>query len=442
MIPFLLPESGGASGQTPPRQKTPPEGESTAAFGDLMAEADISIDVETPTGEEAAPASTIMAEDDAHDMEFIRAERQPTQEELASDVPLVPDNAPRARRDADVSLSVPNSKETDLWARAANRPVEPAAPLPVAIRNATPPQVPHSETAEAVLAALKPQRPSVAQAIVEGQLPQSALPEVVTERISDSGLRNMAAADAPPRAGELPIAGHAKGPIFDPGHGPKALPVQLPDAANPPRLQDTPGDILREGRQKTATPAQAAAQPPAVAMAQIPAQSQRQMEEKALNRIDSEVIVTAALTERQAQGPNVQSAAATTAPAETARNAATQIAMAITNTPGKMTEIALNPEELGRVRLSLSASDGVISLNVLAERPETQELLRRHMDLLAQEFRQLGYTSISFTFGEQKGQAHAEEPVPDQAQEVEMEEDVEPSAILTKHPSTGLDLRI
>ena len=66
--------------------------------------------------------------------------------------------------------------------------------------------------------------------------------------------------------------------------------------------------------------------------------------------------------------------------------------------PNRPVEIALNPEELGRVRMTLHSSDGGIQVTLFADRPETNDLLRRNIDMLATEFRELGYTSVSFTF--------------------------------------------
>ncbi len=100
-----------------------------------------------------------------------------------------------------------------------------------------------------------------------------------------------------------------------------------------------------------------------------------------------------------------QPAAATASahgPTETARHVAAQLAVAISQGQGKPTEIALNPEELGRVRLSLSAADASITLTVIAERGDTVDLMRRHIDVLAQEFRSLGYENINFSFDQQQ----------------------------------------
>jgi flagellar hook-length control protein FliK len=64
------------------------------------------------------------------------------------------------------------------------------------------------------------------------------------------------------------------------------------------------------------------------------------------------------------------------------------------------TEIALSPQELGRVRMSVIAEDGAITVNILTERPETLDLMRRHIDQLGQTFRAMGYDSINFAFGQ------------------------------------------
>ncbi|WP_322893021.1 MULTISPECIES: flagellar hook-length control protein FliK [unclassified Yoonia] len=84
---------------------------------------------------------------------------------------------------------------------------------------------------------------------------------------------------------------------------------------------------------------------------------------------------------------------------ETPRMMAQQIAVAVTQTAGQPTEIALNPEELGRVRMQIVAGDGAVMVQILAERPETTDLLRRHIETLAQEFRTLGFSDIAFSFG-------------------------------------------
>ncbi len=71
-----------------------------------------------------------------------------------------------------------------------------------------------------------------------------------------------------------------------------------------------------------------------------------------------------------------------------------QIAMAIERTTDGQTEIRLDPAELGRVRLTLHASDQAVTVTIHAERPETLDLIRRNMDSLTGDLRALGYSDI------------------------------------------------
>ncbi|KJZ21139.1 flagellar hook-length control protein FliK [Loktanella sp. S4079] len=128
---------------------------------------------------------------------------------------------------------------------------------------------------------------------------------------------------------------------------------------------------------------------------------------------------------------------------DTARHIAQQMVVAVTEQPGKATEIALNPEELGRVRLSMTVVDGAITMNVTAERQETNDLLRRHIETLAQEFRELGFSDITFAFGQGE--------TPKQAGDFDSDPDVEAMEHTheTAMPQTtllavggGLDIRI
>lgn len=64
-------------------------------------------------------------------------------------------------------------------------------------------------------------------------------------------------------------------------------------------------------------------------------------------------------------------------------------------------EITLNPAELGRVRLTLQAGEAAMVVTIAADRPETLDLMRRNVDVLAQEFRDIGYDSTGFSFGQE-----------------------------------------
>ncbi len=75
-----------------------------------------------------------------------------------------------------------------------------------------------------------------------------------------------------------------------------------------------------------------------------------------------------------------------------------QVAQAAAALGERPVELTLSPESLGRVRLALQALDGGMAVSVTAERPETLDFLRRHIDLLATQLRELGYDRLSFAF--------------------------------------------
>lgn len=86
-------------------------------------------------------------------------------------------------------------------------------------------------------------------------------------------------------------------------------------------------------------------------------------------------------------------------PVPVARGAVAQIAEAVRQPTNGTVEIRLSPEELGRVTLSMVPGDAGLMVQLVAERPETLELLRRHVDLLAADLQDLGYSGLEFSFG-------------------------------------------
>jgi len=83
---------------------------------------------------------------------------------------------------------------------------------------------------------------------------------------------------------------------------------------------------------------------------------------------------------------------------EASRAPMAQIAEAARRLPDGPIEISLSPEELGRVRLSMNGADGAMTVQILAERPETLDMIRRHIDLLAADLKEAGFTSLTFAF--------------------------------------------
>lgn len=82
-----------------------------------------------------------------------------------------------------------------------------------------------------------------------------------------------------------------------------------------------------------------------------------------------------------------------------ARHVAQQLSASAPRPGGQPVELTLNPEELGRVRLSLSHGETAISVTIQTDRGDTLDLMRRHITLLENEFREIGYDDIRFSFG-------------------------------------------
>ena len=97
-----------------------------------------------------------------------------------------------------------------------------------------------------------------------------------------------------------------------------------------------------------------------------------------------------------------------------AHHAARQIAAAAGHLPDRPVELSLNPEELGHVRLTISLGDSGMSVAIVAERPDTIDLMRRHIHALAQEFRNMGYGETEFQFSQQN-QQNSQHPAPARA---------------------------
>lgn len=81
--------------------------------------------------------------------------------------------------------------------------------------------------------------------------------------------------------------------------------------------------------------------------------------------------------------------------ADLARSALRPVVEVLHRGPGGPVEVALQPEELGRVRVTFSPVDGGLQVALSADRPETLDLMRRHVDVLLQDLRQAGYHKLT-----------------------------------------------
>lgn len=69
------------------------------------------------------------------------------------------------------------------------------------------------------------------------------------------------------------------------------------------------------------------------------------------------------------------------------------------------TEVALNPPELGSLKISLESRDSGMVVSISADKPETMDLIRRHIDQLEQDLIEMGYSSLTFDFASSGEQA-------------------------------------
>jgi hypothetical protein len=306
----------------------------------------------------------------------------------------------------------------------------PAAPVPPPAADA--PVLPAPTNA-----LLAPRPPALAEEIARANLPDPALVPTPRDALTikqDAAIARMASAvAAPPTQAPLPAA------------VPLPVAAASPPAAPAPALVPLPDDIPA-----AAPPAIAvdrAVPPPVAAMVKRP-----ELVTPAVKGLDptggtalggdESAVLFAPAGDTTTTAGAARAWDTSTAPA-LARHVAQQLAVTITQTGGQLTEIALNPDELGRVRMSMSLTDGTLMLHINAERPETADLLRRHIDTLAQEFRSLGYDDISFDFGDGRRQddaRHDAGPLPDHAEDV-TEQQV-PDLTEMPQPRSGLDLRL
>lgn len=131
--------------------------------------------------------------------------------------------------------------------------------------------------------------------------------------------------------------------------------------------------------------------------------------------------------------------------AELARSIASQISASVAARGGGGIELQLNPEELGRVSITMMGREDGIHLVISAERPETLDLMRRHISLLSSEFQQLGYGGLDFdSNGAAGSETHREAQHQGAIQTVADPGSPDPDSPAPRRPdpSRSLDLRL
>ena len=202
------------------------------------------------------------------------------------------------------------------------------------------------------------------------------------------------------------------------------------------RPAQPPGAAVAEAARTLTRPAETAAR---IAAGQRLLDLAAAVEERATAQADD----VSALSAPRATNPAAVVQAVVATP-DMARHVASQMAVALQRSADGTTELTLNPPELGRVRMTLGAQDGMMVVQIIAERAETGDMMRRHIEVLAQEFRALGYDHLSFSFGRDRDtgdRAAPSQQAADSAEAAEADLDI---AFRTtrRHAGGALDLRL
>lgn len=109
-------------------------------------------------------------------------------------------------------------------------------------------------------------------------------------------------------------------------------------------------------------------------------------------------------------------------------------------------QIQLAPVELGRVRITMNATESGVQVAILAERPETLELMRKFAVDFEKELMEIGYQNLDMTFSHQQSadnealeslQKNEADPMP----EIVLELDTA-TGTLQLPISAGMDIRV
>ncbi len=126
---------------------------------------------------------------------------------------------------------------------------------------------------------------------------------------------------------------------------------------------------------------------------------------------------------------------------------ASQLATALVRSAEGVTELALAPEELGRIKLRFepdAANPDRMVIHISVERPETLDLFRRHAGELANAIRAAGYSGADIGFG-QDSHGHPDDRQPQTGitgTGLQPEEPDNPSPIPRNNTGPSLDLRL
>jgi flagellar hook-length control protein FliK len=268
--------------------------------------------------------------------------------------------------------------------------------------------------------------------------------------------------DEQPRAApgdEIPVAAAPKENGQAPKHIPIAIKPEAERASAEPRREAKSETLPITEAHKTAPPPpppETQTRPPALPLAPSPQTFEQSTQMSLYTDADTEVQrLEFGANSTQTGGSQANSTFMSQAFARTEmpRSLAFQLQEAARGLGGQPVEVSLHPEELGRVRLSIAASEIGVSLHILAERPETLDMMRRHAEMLAKELGEIGFASIDLAFGQGHAAQSGEQETPFEnaagspqegsSQDASGEPDTPPPPLaVTRISDQGVDIRI
>lgn len=129
------------------------------------------------------------------------------------------------------------------------------------------------------------------------------------------------------------------------------------------------------------------------------------------------------------------------------RNIINQITVAISNTSDGKVELRLDPPELGRIHITLTQTDSGFTAQILTDKADITELLRRNGDILERELAKSGIKDASLSFSHHQGDnaPSDEHTVPQNAVFIDeglQAQTIETSSIHTVQTLNRLDIRL
>ncbi len=138
----------------------------------------------------------------------------------------------------------------------------------------------------------------------------------------------------------------------------------------------------------------------------------------------------------------------------TPNQAMTHLAQFIAKGEDGISHVTLSPEELGKVRFQISHGDAGLTVSIIAERPETLDIMRKHIQQLQQDLAENGFEHAQFEFTSNDG-SDPSSASSDQSENGSKQADTGmgatdsenssasiPQATAPKMPDSGLDIRI